>query len=85
MAKAAKHDPKRTPKTRDQQCFERAVSRGQPTFTLVAQDRTAPHAIRKWAMNAARKGASAEKVGTALLDAAAFEKWQQANGSKIPD
>lgn len=84
MAKKAAHDPKR-PLTADQRCFERAASRGQPTFTLVAQDRLAPHIIRKWAKRAAAKGVSVEKIGTAMLDAAAFEQWQADHGSKIPD
>ena len=85
MAKKTAHNPDRPVRTRDQGVFERAVSRGQPTFTLVGQDRTAPRIIRQWAKRAAKHGAPAEKIGTAMLDAAAFEKWQQDHGSKHPD
>lgn len=85
MMKKAAHTPARPVRTRDQGCFERAISRGQPTFTLVGQDRLAPDTIRDWAKHAARHGASAEKIGTAMLDAATFEKWQRDHGSKYPD
>lgn len=78
------HDPLR-PVTKDQKCFERAIQRGQPTFTLVGQDRTAPAIIRTWALEAARNGAPAEKVGQALIDSVTFEAWQLVHGSKIPD
>lgn len=63
----------------------RAVKQNAPTFTLVAWDRTAPGTIRDWALRAARAGAPAEKIGTALIRSVAFEEWQVRHGSKIPD
>lgn len=53
---------------RDAGCFERAAARGQRTFTLVAQDKTAPVTICLWiAANIER--APAEKLRAALEDA----------------
>lgn len=71
--------------TPDDACYAKAKSKGIPTFTLVAKDRTAPGVIREWAKRAATAGAPALKVGTAMLDAAAFDRWQADHGSKIPD
>lgn len=32
----------------DEECFQRAKLRGQSTFTVVAQDRSAPRVILEW-------------------------------------
>lgn len=64
---------------------ERARLKGEPTFTLVAHDRTAPAIIREWTTRASRLGAGALKIGTALSIAVEMEAWQQIHGSKIPD
>ena len=71
--------------TPDDSCYTKAKAKGIPTFTLVAKDRCAPGIIREWAKRAAALGTPAQKVGTAMLDAAAFDRWQADHGSKIPD
>ena len=70
---------------RDRELQKTAAQAGAPTFTLVGWDRSAPGLIREWAVQAARAGSNAEKVGSAVLYSVTFEKWQVANGSKIPD
>jgi len=70
---------------RDRELQATAARVKAPTFTLVAWDRTAPGLIREWAIRAARAGAPANKVGSALCYAAEFDRWQADHGSKIPD
>lgn len=71
--------------TPDDRCYTKARRTGRLTFTLSSADRCAPETIRDWAKRAARAGAPAIKVGTAMLDAAAFDRDQVERGSKIPD
>jgi hypothetical protein len=53
---------------KDCACFEKAKERGQHTFTLVAQDYTAPEAIIEW-IKLNIETAPAEKLRCALEDA----------------
>jgi hypothetical protein len=69
---------------RGERCVQHSQP-GEPLFTLVGRDVTAPAIIRVWAMQAAAAGAPAAKVGKALHDALAFERWQRQHGSKVPD
>jgi hypothetical protein len=67
---------------------ERCIARSkpdEPLFTLCARDIAAPDTVRDWARRAAKAGAPAAKVGQALLDAEAMERWQRKHGAKIPD
>lgn len=68
------HDRAARAKTDDQECFQRAQSRGQQTFTLVAQDYSAPMVIAEWIkMN--MMTAPPEKLVDALLDALAMREY----------
>ena len=59
---------------KDRGVFERAKARGQRTFTLVEQDRTAPMAIVAWIF-CNIESAPAEKLREALDDAIAMREW----------
>jgi hypothetical protein len=61
-------------KDKDRNCFVRAKQRGQLTFTLVAQDITAPTTIAEW-IKLNIETAPAEKLREALDDAIAMREW----------
>lgn len=52
----------------DKDCYEKAVERGQRTFTLVEQDRTSPRVICEW-IKENIETAPADKLFKALEDA----------------
>lgn len=52
----------------DRKCFEKAVARGEQTFTLVAQDRTSPEVVAYWILKNIET-APAQKLRHALDDA----------------
>lgn len=63
-----------------------ATENGEPCFVLRARDVTAPGIVDSWAFEAARAGVvNAEKIGQAILRAAAMRAWQAAHGSRIPE
>ena len=57
----------------------------EPIFVLVARDRTAPAAVRRWAKEARKLGVPDGKCNEALGCAIAMELWQEDHGSKVPD
>lgn len=61
-------------KQMDKDCFKRATTRGQQTFTLVAQDRSAPRVICEW-IKENIETAPKEKLVDALLDAIAMREY----------
>jgi hypothetical protein len=63
----------------------RIIERGEPTFTLRAQDKVAPAAVRYWADMAEFEGAPSKKLEGALNVEAAMHDWQARNGCKVPD
>lgn len=44
----AKQEREPSNRLSDSSCYHRAVSRGQPTFTVVGQDATSPRIIIEW-------------------------------------
>lgn len=60
---------------------------GEPLFTLRAQDRCAPYAVRAWAERARGTGeVPAEKIAGAMERADAMEQWQERTGrARWPD
>lgn len=62
--------------TDDRQCFEKALNRGQQTFTLVEQDRSSPEVIAYWILKNIET-CPAEKLVDALLDALAMRDCQK--------
>jgi hypothetical protein len=66
---------------RDWQCFEKAIMRGQQTFTLVAQDITAARTIMFWLMENIET-APDEKLRDAFEDALRMRHY---GNRKYPD
>jgi hypothetical protein len=65
----SKHEkPSRSINQRDYTCFAKAISRGEHTFTLVAQDKTSPPVIAYWILRNIET-APANKLRCALEDA----------------
>lgn len=67
--------------TDDAKCFEKAQRRGQLTWTLVQQDKTAPIAICEW-IKLNIETAPADKLRKALESAIAYRDYPQ---RKMPD
>jgi hypothetical protein len=66
-------------------CLNHAAD-DEPVFTLRAQDRCAPAAVRDWAHRAKGAGCNPAKVAEAMDIAREMEAWQQATGrAKWPD
>jgi TolA-binding protein len=61
------------------------VGKGEPVFTLRAQDMLAPEIVREWAFRAKRAGSPDEKVEDARRIADEMEDWQIANRRHLPD
>jgi hypothetical protein len=59
-------------KKMDRKCFDKAVARGEQTFTLVEHDPTAPLTILEW-IKLNWKTAPVEKLRDAFEDALAME------------
>jgi hypothetical protein len=62
-----------------------SASPDEPTFTLRAQDKSAPFVVMKWAETASQNGVSPEKIVGAQKIAFNMIEWQQRNGCKVPD
>lgn len=60
-------------KKMDSKCYEKAVKRGQQTFTLIAQDRSSPRVICEW-IKENIETCPKEKLIDALLDAIAMRE-----------
>lgn len=67
-------------------CLNRAAE-DEPVFTLRAQDRCAPAAVRDWAHRARGAGCDEAKVAEAMELASEMEVWQNAKTgrAKWPD
>lgn len=61
------------------------IPEDEPVFLLRGKDAAAPQAVRAWALEAAKRGASPEIVNKALEQAEAMHDWQEAHGAKVPD
>lgn len=59
------------------------VKVGEPVFILRAQDLASPYAVFQWAVEAARRGASNEKVNGGIAGAREMIAWQ--GSKKVPD
>lgn len=58
----------------------------EPVFLIRGQDKAAPRALRRYALEAARQGAGDDIVNRTLAHAVAMEVWQkQHGGGKVPD
>ena len=57
----------------------------EPIFVLCARDVIAPGLVREWARYAKARGVNDEKIRTAFKLADDMERWQDVNGSKLPD
>lgn len=57
----------------------------EPVFLIRGQDLAAPEALRQYAIEAHRKGASIDIVIATLDQARAMEKWQRERARKTPD
>ena len=57
----------------DNTCFEKALARGDQTFTLVAQDRTSPSVICEWIKENIETAPEAKLID-ALMDALSMRK-----------
>jgi hypothetical protein len=64
---------------------ENKIGQDEPVFLIRAQDEAGPTAVREWAYEALKRGASVEIVKTALDHAKKMERWQSLNISKVPD
>ena len=58
----------------DYQCFTKARAKGEPIFTLRAQDMTAADLVREWVRRNART-CRPEKLADALSIAQAMDRW----------
>jgi hypothetical protein len=58
----------------DQKCYEKAKEKGEPTFTLRAQDATSPYVICDW-IKANISTCPAEKLKEALDAAIEMRDW----------
>lgn len=65
--------------------LEEGIPRDEPVFVLRASDVVAPDVVRFWARRAEAVGADPSMVRDVLEHAASMDRWQLANGSKIPD
>lgn len=57
----------------------------EPIFVLRAQDKLAPALVKIWCQLAATHGVCLSKRTEAMELAVEMERWQQSNGSKVPD
>lgn len=69
------------------ECFAKAISRNQPTFTLVGQDACAIETIVHWKGLVKENRPDSPKLAMADSDIAIFAEWQDTHLSdvKIPD
>lgn len=65
-------------------CYDKAGG-DEPIFVLRAQDKLAPEIVLQWADQAARSGASPDKIREAIKLADEMIEWQGKNNCKIPD
>lgn len=63
----------------------KAAAKGDPTFTLRAQDQLAPVVVEYWCDLARAAGVGEAKVAEARAKAAAMRDWQARNAAKVPD
>jgi hypothetical protein len=61
------------------------VAEDEPVFVLRAKDGLAPTVVKIWALIAKQAGVLDEKCVEAILLAEEMERWQERNGSKVPD
>lgn len=61
------------------------VPNDEPVFLIRGQDLAAPAALRAYAIEASRVGASDELVAATLLQARKMEEWQRLRARKTPD
>ena len=61
------------------------IPEDEPVFLLRAQDKLAPEVVEYWADIAEQEGASENIVKAARAHVELMQKWQEKNGSKIPD
>lgn len=61
------------------------IPEDEPVFLIRGQDLAAPEALRAYALEASRNGASLELINATLRQALAMEKWQREVARKTPD
>ena len=64
---------------------EGKIPANEPVFLIRGQDLAAPEALRQYAIEASRKGASQTLIAATLRQAREMEEWQREVARKTPD
>lgn len=62
---------------------ENIIPEDEPVFLIRGQDPAAPNAVREYANQAAKQGASDAMIGACIRQATAMEQWQAEHPSTV--